>query len=771
LKRISYGWFKKKYIKKNILTKIFAKFVFIFQILLILFINDLNAQNASLQGIISDNSTGEALFGANLLLQSLDNENLSYGVAAGGDGFFRIGSIQPGSYSVRVSYIGYFTLTDSLTFNSSEEKTYNITLETDESSLGEVVVSSVTIATQRIEGAQRISPREIRRVPSPASGDLTAYIQTLPGVVTTGDRGGQLFIRGGSPSENMVLIDGALIYQPSHIVGFFSPIPAELIAGADFYAGGFSPKFTGRISSVMDVQLRHGDRFNTSASASISPFAADIFAEGPIVNGKSSWVFSARNSLIEKTSSWYPIENQPLQFQSQFLKSSYIQDDTRCSAMILHTYDRGRMDFETDENIQWRNFIMGGRCVALPEGSSTLMTTNVYFSRISNKLEDSGPFGFKSSAMRLNLDVDLRQYAGNVRFDYGGFSRLKFLSYDLGEKFAGFNLDNSSQFIMGGHVQATVPLGDKLNILPGMGFSYNGDYGIGLEPRFRFSWRPFGRENEEFSGSAGIYLQPLTGISDIRDVSSVFVAWMSAPLNDSQLQSFHATIGWQQTLRNGLTWSVESYYKEMSNLAIPVWNTIAEFTTELALANGNVYGSDFRIEYNQGKFYGLIGYGYNWTLYESAQDHFSIWFGEPVQDFHPPHDRRHQINALFSLDLGPYTTGARWQVGSGLPFTQPLGFDDVLDFRERLPSVNRDRGIRRVVMNRPFNGRMPTIHRLDLSVERSFNLSSSGSNLNVQAGAINIYNQNNIFFYDIYTSRRIDQLSFSPYITLKLEVK
>lgn len=733
--------------------------------------SDLKAQNSSLQGIITDYTTGEALFGANILLHSVDNDDLMYGVATGGDGFFRIGSILAGSYFIRVSYIGYETVSDTLVFSSSEDKTFNQSLETDESTLGELVVSRPTIATQRIEGAQRISPSEIRRVPSPASGDLAAYLQTLPGVVTTGDRGGQVFIRGGSPSENMVLIDGALIYQPTHIVGFFSPIPGELIAGADFYAGGFSPKFTGRISSVMDIQLRHGDRFNNSASASISPFAADVFAEGPIVNGSSSWVLSARNSLIEKTSSWYPIENQPLQFQSQFFKTSYIQDDTRCSGMILHTYDRGRMDFDTDENIQWRNFVMGGRCVALPEGSSTLMTTNVNFSRFSNKLEDSGPFGFKSSAMRLNLDVDLRQYAGNVRFDYGGFSRLKFLSYDLGEKFAGFNLESSSQFLMGGHVQASVPIGNKLNIQPGLGFSYNGDFGVGYEPRFRFSWRPFGRESEEFSGSAGIYLQPLTGISDIRDVSSVFVAWMSAPIGDSQLRSFHATLGWQQVLTGGLTWSVETYYKEMNNLAIPVWNTIAEFTTDLALANGNVYGADFRIEYNRGNFYGLIGYGYNWTLYESAQDHFNIWFGEPVQDFHPPHDRRHQINALISLDIGEYTSGIRWQMGSGLPFTQPLGFDDVLDFRDRLPSVNRDRGIRRVIMDKPFQGRMPTIHRLDISIERSYQISTSGTNLNVQAGAINIYDQSNIFFYDIYTSRRIDQLSFSPYVTLKLEVK
>ncbi len=745
--------------------------LFLFVLIFLIPIKDILAQNGALQGLITDFSTGEPLFGANVILQSIENDEIVLGTAAGSDGFYRLGSVPAGEYELRVSYIGYSTYIDTLVFRPGESFTRNFNLEVDDSILDELVVMRTTIATQRVEGAQRISPIEIRRVPSPAAGDLSSYIQTLPGVVTTGDRGGQVFIRGGSPSENMVLVDGALIYQPFHIVGFFSPIPSDLIAGADFYAGGFGPKYTGRISSVMDVQLRHGDRFNTSGSASVSPFAAEIFAEGPIETGTSSWVFSARNSLIDRTSNWYPIDKQPLNFESQFFKASYLLDDTRCSGMILHTHDRGRMDFEVDESIKWRNFVMGGRCVAFPEQSNTLMTTNVNFSRISNTFEDAGPFGFKSSAMRLNLDVDLRQFAGDVRFDYGGFSRLKFLSYDLGEKFAGFNQDTDSKFTMGGHVQASVPVGNRIDIQPGLGFSYNGDFGVGFEPRFRFAWRPFGRDTEEFHGSAGLYLQPITGISDIRDVSSVFVAWMSSPLGNDQLQSIHTTIGWQQTVFTGFSWSVEVYYKEMKNLAIPIWNTIAQFTTDLALANGEVYGSDFRIELNRGRFYGLIGYGYNWTLYESAQDHFNIWFGEPVQDFHPPHDRRHQVNALFSLDLGKYSAGFRWQLGTGLPFTQPLGFDDVLDFRQRLPNVNRDRGIRRVVMDKPFQGRMPAIHRMDISLERTFLLSSSGTNLNVQTGVINTYDQNNIFFYDIYTSRRIDQLTFSPYFTLKMEIK
>ncbi|MEX2600413.1 MAG: TonB-dependent receptor [Balneolaceae bacterium] len=733
---------------------------------------EISAQQAVLQGLVTDHTSAQPLYGANIVLNPESDEHALLGTTSDSEGYYRVASIQPGRWVVQISYVGYTSYTDTLMIREGESRSLNISLEPDDAELGELIVSGAGGAARREDGAQRISPVDLRRVPGPASGDLAAYLQTLPGVVSMGDRGGQVFIRGGTPSENMVLVDGALIYQPTHIVGFFSPFPQNLVSGVDFYAGGFGPRYSGRSSSVMDIRMKHGDLYSTSGTAALNPFAAEITAEGPIRTGQTSWIVSLRNSLIEETSSWYPIEKQPLRFQSQFAKASYIERDSRCSAMIMRTYDRGRMDFDNPESIRWRNFLLGGRCIALPEDSDILLDVNASMSHFTNSVGDTdSPFGFTSSISRINTEVNLRQYVGEVRFQYGLHARLKNLEYDLGEQFVGFDMHTESQFNIGGHFETGIPAGDLL-LQPGFALSfYPGTYGVTVDPRFRFTWKPFGMETGEVTGAAGLYRQPIIGISDMRDLSSVFVAWMIGSVDDSQMEAIHTMIGWQQTLTDGFTWSVESYYKRIRNIPVPLWSPLARFTTDLVLAKGDVYGADLRVEYNRGRLYALIGYGYNHILYESVQDHFNEWFGEPLQEYHPPHDRRHQLNALFSLDVGSFTTAVRWQFGTGFPYTRPIGFDDLLEFRDRLPLTRSERGVRRVILEKPYQGRLPTYHRLDLSLSRSFRISRSGSELNLRAGAVNLYNRANLFYYDVYTHRRIDQLPFAPYLTIEMNVQ
>jgi len=290
----------------------------------------------------------------------------------------------------------------------------------------------------------------------------------------------------------------------------------------------------------------------------------------------------------------------------------------------------------------------------------------------------------------------------------------------------------------------------------------------GVEPHVRAEWKPWGRDSEQVSAALGLYRQDLVGLSDTRDVSSVFVAWKDVG-NNPPLQAIHASLGWQQSLGAGFQWSLEGYGKWLEDIPVAEWLATPQYTTDLTRADGRVRGADLRLEYQRPGLYGFLGYGYSWTEYRASQRQFGDWFGEPVQRYHPPHDRRHQLNAVLTMDLGEFSVGARWQFGSGLPFTRPLGFDEAFDYRVDLSIVQWLVGTTRLVLDRPYQARLPAVHRLDLWVRRPFDVPFG--QIEAQAGVMNVYDRNNLFYYDLYTANRVDQLPILPYVSLKLNVR
>jgi hypothetical protein len=204
----------------------------------------------------------------------------------------------------------------------------------------------------------------------------------------------------------------------------------------------------------------------------------------------------------------------------------------------------------------------------------------------------------------------------------------------------------------------------------------------------------------------------------------------------------------------------------MKDIPVPAWQATTQFTTRLDRADGRVLGVDTRVEYTRPHFYGFVGYGYASTLYEATQPEFEVWFGDPVQRYHPPQDRRHQLNALTTLDLAGFRASARWQFGTGLPFSRPIGFDEAFDFTHELPDVDTNVGTTRMLLDRPFTGRLPTMHRLDVSLGRGFELPFG--RVTAAIGAINAYDRQNMFYYDLFTGRRVDQLPLAPYASVTL---
>lgn len=677
------------------------------------------------------------------------------------NGFYQIPGIGPGTYVLRSQQIGYEEHEETITLAAGEQLTVSFRLDATPVELEGIVVAPERGAAVRDLGRQVVTPENLRMVPVPGgSGDLAAYLQTLPGVTTTGDRGGQLFVRGGTPADNLVLVDGIPIYQPFHILGYFSVFPGELVSSADFFPGGFGARYQGRSSSVLDVRIRDGDPTGFHAAASASPFLAEALAEGSA--GGATWLGFVRRSLVEETSGALMGTTQPIHFESQLFKvTSTVRKDDRCSLLALRTADSGRLDPEEQvSHVAWENLLFGLRCISLRPGGQ-LLEVNWSYSGSGGDAVSRGSSQLHSSVQRIQHDVHATGRIGSMPFQAGYQLHLEFMAFELTELFRDQSLDHDDSFGASLYFEPSLALGTGVEVRPGVVLV--GSPGAGVEPRLRASWEPFGPSRGVLQGAVGMYRQYVVGTSDTRDVGSVFTAWMNSP-DGVPLEALHGVLGWQQDLGAGLRWSVDGYYKKMKGIPVPIWRAVAQFTTDLGRANGEVYGTDLRLEYTAPNFYGFLGYGYSNTLYHASQAEFGTWFGEPVQSYHPPHDRRHQVNAVTSLDIGEFRVSARWQFGSGLPYTRPIGFDEAFDYARNLHDVHTNAGTTRLVLDKPLTGRLPVVHRLDVSLEREFDLSRG--RLLLQAGVINGYDRQNMFYYDLFTGRRLDQLPLAPYLSV-----
>ena len=249
--------------------------------------SDASSQSATVRGFVTDGGDGRPLEGVNVVLTNTSGELL--GSASDAEGFYIIRRIDPGAYTLRASFIGYVTYEQELTLSADEIATVTVVLNFDEANLDEVVVEGERAGggARVSAGLQTIRPQDMELVPAPdVSADLVNYLTTLPGVVASGDRGGQLFIRGGEPTQNLVELDGMLIYQPFHIIGFYSAFPADIVRISDVYAGGFGAKYGGRLSSVIDVSSRNGNNRRFGGTFTAAPFVDAVLQNEPRHGGQ-----------------------------------------------------------------------------------------------------------------------------------------------------------------------------------------------------------------------------------------------------------------------------------------------------------------------------------------------------------------------------------------------------------------------------------------------------------------------------------------------------
>ena len=726
------------------------------------------AQSASIRGFVTADPGGESLQGVNLTIDNMTGG--LEGAVSNGDGFFLIGRISPGRYTLRASFIGFVTYVDTLDIEADDRLLVNIVLREDE-----MAMEGIFVEAERDDGAARVTagqqtirPRDIDLIPSPdISGDLVSYLSTIPSVVLMGDRGGQVFIRGGEPTQNLTLLDGIEIFQPFHVLGFYSAFSSEIVNRADVYAGGFGSEFSGRISSVIDVHSRNGNKRGFNASAALSPFTSAGHLEGPILPGRISFLGAARYSTLDQLASRYVSAPLPYVFDDVFGKIHVrIGPNRQLSVTGLKTFDRGTLTptddvFRRDDEVSWRNTALGVRYLVAPRILPILSEVLVSVSRLESSFGPRDEPIRTSDLQLFNLALNMTNFGQRTEIKWGFFLRTPLTETVLGGLFQDLMIGRGAPTNVGAYVEPEIYVGAGMYVRPGLTVQTMGSTGDYFEPRLRLRLQ---RGVHQWSAAAGIYRQVTVGLSDRRDATNIFTAWAQTPSSDA-MRSMHALLGYRVEPVPWLECSIEGFYKNMDNIFIGEWTAFPGFTTRLQEAHGDAYGFDLRMEVRRSRFYGFVNYGLSSTRYEIDPESPAVI--NPGR-FRPPHDRRHQVNVLAKTVVYGFDISARWQFGSGLPYTPVEGFDGFV-LMDGPVAVRNVRGFPRVIYESiPYRGVLPTYHRLDITVERAFDV-ALGAEMTVQAGVMNAYDRANLFSLDLLTAQRTDQLPIVPIVGLKVE--
>jgi hypothetical protein len=720
-------------------------------------------------------------------------EGTTYGVTSDLDGYYSLSKVPAGKYRLLVSGLEYEPEAAEVIIENGKILTRNFMLDPKVVSLGTAEVSTERDQQERNVNMsiETIRPADLNRIPSfGGQPDLVQALQVLPGFVSTGDQGGQLYIRGGSPIQNKVLLDGMIIYNAFHSIGLFSVFDSDVISNADVYTGAFSAKFGGRISSVMDISTRDGNKQELTGKVSASPFGAKVLLEGPLMRLNEqgtgiSYILSLKHSYLEETSKvLYDYVNQdgqglPFNFTDGYGKVSFSGGGGSKFSLFGFRFS-DQVSYQALSRLGWTNWGGGGNFVVVPSGSSILMNGHFAASQYDIALQEDGVPDRYSSVDGFNFGLDFKYVLGEDDVQYG----MEVVG--LRTDFRTFNLlgvgveqeENTTEF--GGYVDYRIHR-DRWIINPSFRVQYYSSLArFRPEPRIGIKYKA--SERLRLKLAAGVFSQNVISSNSDRDVVNLFYGFLSGPSNlqtqmiqpDGDIREVrhslqtasHVVAGFEFDLTEHFNINVEGYLKDFSQLTNPNRNKLFEDNAENAdvpavlrkdfiVETGFAVGADVVLKYENRNTY-------LWLVYGVAN--VDRWDGFRWYD--PVFDRTHNVNLVASQGWGKdkaWEASARWNLGSGLPFTQTQGY-----FQP--PNVADGIGSDYILANSPElglqfaglnEGRLPAYHRLDLSIRRDFQ-PAPNQEVSVSLGVTNAYSRRNVFYINRITGERVDQLPFLP---------
>lgn len=759
-----------------------------FLILLFLSVNTLLlfSQTGEVRGVVFDKTTGEALIGVSVIVQETQQ-----GAATDLNGFFTINKIEPGNYTLRATYLGYDTIRIKVKVEKKKVVSKTIYLSEAVIDVGEVVVSAEAQEkkTKTNVATTKLTQKNLQQmVTVGGEPDLVQSLQVLPGVTTTGDQGGQLFIRGGSPVMNKILLDGMTIYNPFHSIGLFSVFDSDIIRNADVYSAGFGSQYGGRISAVVDVTTREGSKNRVAGKVSVNPFTSKFLLEGPLKKFKEggssiSYILSYKTSYLNKTSnSFYSyIEKDRLPYSFDDLYGKISVNARNGSKFEVFGFNfKDRVNFVNSTSYDWKSSGFGTRFVAIPDATHTIVDGFVSFSNYSMQQLEVDNLPRESGISGFNVGLNFTYLMGQSDIKYGielnGFS-TDFETFNTAGRKLEQN-DNNTEIAF--YIRHRSVL-KRWVIEPGFRLQYYASLAEqSPEPRLSLKYNAGSRLR--FTAAGGLYSQNLMAAVSDRDVVNLFYGFLASPESlpstfngeerTTRLQkSRHLVLGVEYDINSHLEVLVEGYVKKFNQITnvnrdklfqdIPDNYDKPEYLRkDFIIEQGQASGVDVRFKYDYKNIY-------LWMVYSLTY----VDRNDGIRTYFPNFDRRHNVNVVGAYSFGKkknWEVNARWNFGSGFPFTLTQGFYELLPFQggvgQDYTSANGDLGILYGDIN---TGRLPYFHRLDISVKNKIVINKN-SELNIIASCINVYDRANIFYFDRVNYTRINQLPILPSLGFNL---
>ena len=748
----------------------------IFLALLTLVSISLSAQKTTIvRGNVYDKANGQPIPFANVLLRGTP-----LGATTDVQGFFQIPNVPIGTQTLFVSFVGYDSTSLELKITEGEIVYRSIYISEAATNLDVVEVSGQREKARTTAQVSQITvtTKQIKTLPSTGGvPDIAQYLTVLPGVISSGDQGGQLYIRGGSPVQNKILLDGMTIYNPFHSIGFFSVFETETIRSADVLTGGFNAQYGGRIGAVVDIKTREGNRKRLSGLVSGSPFQAKALIEGPIVplknddGGSISFLFTGKKSLLPETSkSLYQYASRdssnglPFDYSDYYGKLSLVSGNG--SKVNLFGFNfKDRVNYASIADLNWNTKGYGANFTLIPSGLKMIVGGALTYSSYNISLQEANPTPRLSGINSFSALINFTIFGENSELKYGaeinGFSTNVAFNNPLG--FTYTQNENTTELAAFIHYRKVL---NRLVIEPSLRFqNYSALGETVFEPRFAAKLNA--TDNFRFKFSGGLYSQNLISTVSEKDIVNLFVGFLSGPEEQffkpgttqevtTRLQkSIHAIGGFEIDLNKNLQLNIEGYYKNFTSL-LDINRLKSKFADPNYISEtGKAYGVDMTAKYEKNGAYIWATFSHAYVnRYDGTQEYFTNF------------DRRNNINLLASYTFGDnksWEIAGRWNFGSGFPFTLTQGFYSNFNFKDGISTDvlrgNPDLGI--IYSTTRNGGRLPDFHRLDVSVKKYFTLTKTVK-LDVVASATNVYDRKNIFYFDRVRYARVNQLPILP---------